>query len=368
MTLTARWALIDYPITYLLDGGTNAPENPVSFNMETPAVQLAAPEKPGYAFSGWFEGETRITELSPGSARELTLTARWEMDLDSTPFLFDTTEGITVTGLKDETATSVVIPDYVTAIADYAFLTNFELTSVVFAPGSHCEVIGAYAFEYCSSLTSLDLPASIREIRNAAFYLCGGLTEVTFEKGSALTSLGEAAFSDCSMLSGIELPATLKALGTGVFNGCTSLSRLTFESGSMLETVGDYAFSYTALTDFRLPASVQTLGEGVFMMCTSLTSLTFGEDSRLESIGTHAFSYCSSLRSVQIPGTVTRIGASESYTLSELYFGGSQDRLPDVTGLEDFVTDGTTVFFYSADPPTAAGNYWHFEDGVIVTW
>lgn len=56
----------DYSITYELNGGTNAPENPASYNVETETITLKDPVKPGYTFGGWYkDGEftTQVTEI-----------------------------------------------------------------------------------------------------------------------------------------------------------------------------------------------------------------------------------------------------------------------------------------------------------------
>ncbi len=68
----------DYTITYNLDGGTNANENPISYNVETETITLKEPTKIGYSFEGWKdEEETTITEITKGSTGNITLTAKW---------------------------------------------------------------------------------------------------------------------------------------------------------------------------------------------------------------------------------------------------------------------------------------------------
>ncbi len=70
-----------YTITYELDGGTNAPENPASYNVETGTITLKAPTKDGFAFTGWFESPdfstTEVKEITQGSIGDKTLYARW---------------------------------------------------------------------------------------------------------------------------------------------------------------------------------------------------------------------------------------------------------------------------------------------------
>ena len=81
ITLYAKWKLVSYTITYELDGGTNAPENPASYNVETETITLKAPTKDGFAFTGWFESPdfstTEVKEITQGSIGDKTLYARW---------------------------------------------------------------------------------------------------------------------------------------------------------------------------------------------------------------------------------------------------------------------------------------------------
>ena len=81
ITLYAKW-LESYTITYELDGGTNAPENPESYNVETETITLKDPVKTGNTFAGWYKdgGFTdEITEIIQGTTGNITLYAKWEL-------------------------------------------------------------------------------------------------------------------------------------------------------------------------------------------------------------------------------------------------------------------------------------------------
>ena len=82
ITLYAKWVKEgDYTITYELNGGTNAPENPVSYNVETETITLKDPAKPGYTFAGWYMAEdftgNAVTEITQGTTGDITLYAKW---------------------------------------------------------------------------------------------------------------------------------------------------------------------------------------------------------------------------------------------------------------------------------------------------
>ena len=79
--------------------------------------------------------------MNPAWSRNVTLTAKWQIDPDSTCFTYG--DNYTITGLKDNSVKDIFIPDYVTAIAAEAFLMT-EIQSLQFAEDSACaEDIGA---------------------------------------------------------------------------------------------------------------------------------------------------------------------------------------------------------------------------------
>ena len=83
MALYAKWEPVSYTITYELDGGTNASENPASYNVETGTITLKDPAKPGYTFAGWYMAEdftgNAVTEIVQGTTGNITLYAKWEL-------------------------------------------------------------------------------------------------------------------------------------------------------------------------------------------------------------------------------------------------------------------------------------------------
>ena len=82
VTLTANAEIINYKITYYLEGGTVSPANPTSYNVETPTFKLNNPTRPGYVFTGWdgSNGDELETDVSvvQGVTGDLEFTAHWE--------------------------------------------------------------------------------------------------------------------------------------------------------------------------------------------------------------------------------------------------------------------------------------------------
>lgn len=81
ITLYARWQAISYSVTYALDGGVNAEENPDSYTVLA-GFALSAPSRTGYTFTGWTYGSVTEPALSAaipaGTVGDITFTAHWQ--------------------------------------------------------------------------------------------------------------------------------------------------------------------------------------------------------------------------------------------------------------------------------------------------
>lgn len=113
-----------------------------------------------------------------------------------------------ITGYTGESVACLEIPSMignyrVTRIAAHAFQgSSFE--SVMLPEG--IVLIGASAFENCSSLSSVQLPKSLSQI-------------------------GASAFAGCSKLQHITLPFAVSQIPANTFSGCTNLKTVMFLSG-----------------------------------------------------------------------------------------------------------------------------------------
>ena len=82
ITCETNWTPIEYTITYNLDGGTNAINNPSTYQVDTETITLAEPTKNGYTFNGWSvtgltgDANTEVTILQ-GSTENKMYTANW---------------------------------------------------------------------------------------------------------------------------------------------------------------------------------------------------------------------------------------------------------------------------------------------------
>lgn len=132
-----------------------------------------------------------------------------------------------------------------------------------------------------NSLTSIEAPESLKEIGSEAFMGCTKLTEIKLPQEMANIEWG--AFYDCKNLKNITLPEGIKRIGWGMFYG-------------------------SGITSITLPESVTEMGEKAFWSCSSLKSVEIlGEISRVEN---STFEECTSLASVKLPQSLKEIGGS----------------------------------------------------------
>ena len=281
-------------------------------------------------------GTTNVGVVRPGSGNTYNNYISGNVVIPDTVSYNDTTYNVTelkvvgyygtfdnCTGL-----TSVIIPNSVTTIGDYAFYVCTGLTSVII-PNS-VTTIGEYAFNNCTGLTSVTIPASVTTICEGVFKSCTGLTSVTIP--NSVTTIGDWAFNECTGLATLNFNAINCSdfvYGYHPFNRCPistitigdSVQRIpkyfaynldslrTLTIGNSVTSIGIYAFYHcTGLTSVTIPNSVTTIGNYAFNDCTQLTSVTIGNS--VTTIGTSAFNGCTQLTSVTIGNSVTSIGGS----------------------------------------------------------
>jgi uncharacterized repeat protein (TIGR02543 family) len=91
LTLTARWQINTYTVTFAGDNTSHIP--PQTVNHGSPATRPADPVRDGYTFSGWYNGEAEWNFATAITA-PITLTAKWTSS--STAVTTTTTEILSV--------------------------------------------------------------------------------------------------------------------------------------------------------------------------------------------------------------------------------------------------------------------------------
>lgn len=98
LTLTAEWTAVTYRISYELNGGTPANENPESYTIETPDFTLNNPTRAGYIFLGWtgtgLNGSTvKTVTVREGSMGDRSYRAVWAPEVREFAITYVNTEG-----------------------------------------------------------------------------------------------------------------------------------------------------------------------------------------------------------------------------------------------------------------------------------
>lgn len=141
---------------------------------------------------------------------------------------------------------------------------------------------------------------------------------------SGITTLGEAAtdnnaFAYCKKLTGIYIPSTVKIINRDAFIKCVELQHIVFEENSQLTTMGsefcmyNSKLEYINLEDTQL-TTMETYRQ--FYNCSSLKTIQL--PPTLTNIPNEAFYYCTALESITIPAAVKTIGSYSFYGCSKL--------------------------------------------------
>ncbi len=174
--------------------------------------------------------------------------------------------------------------------------------------------IGEWAFGNCPSLTSVIISDSVTSIGNSAFRNCAALKSV--EIGNGVTSIGAYAFEDCTALKSVAIGDGVTSIGDYTFHNCCTLENVVLPDG--VQEIGNLAFygCSAAFTDLILPKELLRIGGMAFRGCTSLKSIRF--PSKLTKIGGAAFYECISLEEVSIPESVQVIWPFAFYGCASL--------------------------------------------------
>lgn len=209
----------------------------------------------------------------------------------------------------------------VTVLDNFAFC-GLSFISKVILPDT-LKSIYASVFDSCYSLEHVEIPDSVTYIGSASFHECSALNEINIPP--EVTEIDTFAFYGCVNLSEINIPNKVKYIGYGAFANCTSLNNISI-SNSVAE-IGAFVFNNTPWFD-SLTDNFVVVGDGVLIDYNGKDSqVTIPDNVKYISsafdvndvvnsiilpesviiIGENAFSKCSSLKSVNVPNSVTAI-------------------------------------------------------------
>ena len=220
----------------------------------------------------------------------------------------------------------ITISPSVTDIPSYLFKDCKNLVTLTIN-GSLVK-IPEHAFDGCN-ISSLILPNSVETISDYAFTNNIGMKSANI--GTAVKIIGNNAFSGCTVLADITLGTSLQSIGNEAFMSvgslATSWNSLIFPES--LTSIGIKAFYGSGLTDITIPNKVSTLGESCFAENNNLQTVFVGSGCQilpknifsgcsslkqvhlsagLLTIDDAVFANCTAMESISIPGTVAQVG------------------------------------------------------------
>lgn len=255
-----------------------------------------------------------------------------------TVILPDTLTSIGVFAFDDCTSLKTMsIPNSVTTIEDSAFkgCSALEHLSIPFVGKSASATTGSkettlgYIFGYNSYEGGLEtsqygytyyIPASLRSVvvtgertlYSESFARCENITSIDLIGN--IDAIKSSAFLKCTGLTSLVIPDSVTSIATGILSGCTSLESLTLPfigtsptSTGTLKSLWGTASSVTVPTSLKeVIVTGKTIGDSTFNGCSSIETVVLSDSTT--KIGDYAFYGCKSLKSIFIPKSVTSIG------------------------------------------------------------
>jgi len=180
------------------------------------------------------------------------------------------------------------------------------------------------------TMKSLYIPWTVTSIGEDAVSESKNLETVTFSEG--LIGIGLGSFGGCAALKTVTLPKTLERVGQSGFTACTGLTEVTLNGNADVNKAafeGCTALQKVTFTDKS--GRPYSLMSRAFEGDAALAEITLTEG--LETIGSFCFSGCSSLGTVYLPATLTKIDANAFAGVGSLkiFYAGSEEQWRNIT-------------------------------------
>ena len=356
--IVAKWSGDSYVVTYDANTGTvaNATMN-VTCGVE---YTLEKPQKVGYAFMGWYYGDTFVSNKGTWSiSNDVTLKAKWTAYTDTRYTVehyiekLDGTYELKATesrkGTSDDYAkpstkqytgftapaqqTVLVLPDG-SQIVKYYYVRNSYTVKFVTNGGN---AISSQSKKYNSDLSNIiatregftfggwfldeKLSKAVTTMPADNITLYAYWTEENkpidfyYTKADSITITDYIANDRTVTIPSYIAGKKVTGIGYGSFYDCTMLESITIPDGV---TIIDYNafFGCTNLASIIIPECVTSIGDDAFRYCTRLESITI--PGSVMSIGDAVFFGCTNLNSIMLSEGVKSIGRSAFYGCTSL--------------------------------------------------
>ena len=236
VVVSAKWEPITYTIDFDTNGGLPTLSS-IDYTIESDSFTLQEITKAGYTFDGWYNVETKVTEITTGTYGNMTLVAKWTADLYT--ISYDLADGVN----SPENPTSYTIESGLITLKDptrvgYTFVGWYNGEQLVTTIDSN-------------TLENISLTAkwTVNSYK-LTFDVDGNLTEKNFKYGESVTAIENPTkvghtFAGWSK----ELPETMPANDITVEAIWTVNSyKLTFDvDGNLTEKTFKYGETVVAI-------------------------------------------------------------------------------------------------------------------------
>ncbi len=169
-------------------------------------------------------------------------------------------------------------------------------------------------------LVSLDLSETkLKKVYCYDFEGCRVLESIILPE--CLEEINECAFCDCTSLKELSIPSSVKRIGPFAYDKKSgkrcdvSLEKVIIHDG--LKELEENVFcACSSLKAVEIPSSVTKIGKNAFYGCINLDDVKLNEG--LQEIVDGAFGYCRALKSIDIPITVSSIEGGAFCSCSSL--------------------------------------------------
>ena len=237
------------------------------------------------------------------------------------------------------TNTDIVISHQVTSIPNDAFRgsssTPGVVTSVVIPNG--VETIGQYAFYYNHSLSNVVLPSTLTTINTYAFYNCYGLTNITVPQ--KVSSIGSSAFSGNSKLIEVYNLSSLKISA----NYSSSNGYIGYNAEEVFNSINYESKLRLFNEDFIMYENLEESNIYLIGYIGKSANLVLPTTSYDYDIYEYAFYHKDNIVSVEIPSSVTSIG---QYAFDDCRYV-KELHIDDLTSYLNSLTDSSSPLFDS---------------------
>ncbi len=217
-------------------------------------------------------------------------------------FNFDESAATKIWYIGNDSITTVIVPEGVKTIGDYAFAGLTNLTTVVLP--STLERIDQGAFYGCEKLTTVKGLEYVKFINQSAFENCALSGTILLDKA---VCVADRAFAFNTNLKNVILSDVTRSVGGYAFYGCTALESVTVNAANV--KIGPYVFAgCSALTEISLNTNV--VPAGAFYECSKLETVHLGAD--LNQISEYAFGK-TAVKTLSIDSAAYQLSADGTY-------------------------------------------------------